>query len=1119
MKLTVCLWLLFSGFIFAEDLSSQNVRVSLNKHHALLKDVLEEIERQTDYLFISNSEINLERRVSVRVKNKPVREVLDRLFKDTDLTYAVEGVNIIITKKAVPPETVAMPQQTGRQITGRVTDAFGEPVVGANIVEKGATANGTVTDVDGKFSLSVADNAVLQVSYIGYLTQEVRVGQQTVLNIALVEDMQSLEEIVVVGYGTQKKVNLTGAVASVDMSKLVESRPITSLSAGLAGLAAGVHVNQGSGRPGYDGATIRVRGQGTLNNSDPLIVIDGTVGNMNDVNPQDVESISILKDASSSSIYGSRAANGVILVTTRKGREGSAKVTYNGYLASQNIANKMDIVSNYADYMELVNEGLRNSGQATPFSQAKIDEWRNAGDSDPVKYPNTDWQDVAFRQGWQQNHTLSVSDGTDKIRYFVSGNFLQNQGIMENSAYDRISARANLDATVKPWFTIGVNAYGYKGKAEPGQDNADTGFIYLLNTSPGMCLRAPDGRYGGVNNSEDDSQAAANNILMALNGSKGNKTTNKVVSRFFGLLRPLKGLSIESSFTYDFTNTYRYSQPVFIDLWNFYDNTLQRSGTGRTSVTNADEKWVRHQMDGIARYETNVSRLNIQAMLGASQETYRYNWFTASKLDLTAPELTELNAATADASATGNYTNWAMHSYFGRLALNWADKYLLEANLRTDKSSRFAPGSTRSGIFPSFSAGWRVSEEEFLRSQAWIDNLKVRLSYGSLGNDNVGDYSWQRFYTAQNYVLNNAVQIGFAQTALSNALLTWETTYVSNLGIDFGLLKSRLSGSIDLFVKNTKGILIDLPAPLVHGNASVPRKNAAEVRNAGGELNLTWNDKIGNVGYFIGGNFSYIKNEVTKFKGKESSISGTNMILEGEPINIQYVLLVDRLIQTDEDLAIVQAMVDKNPDAFASYRRPEKGDFLYKDVSGVGEDGLPDGIPDGKITDADRVKIGNGTNPTITYGINFGLSWKGFDFSGLLQGIGGLQVYWDGADGAAFTPLVARGRQINKTIADGRWYEGRTDAVYPRLLNSDNRNYVASDFWLQDKSYMRVKNIQLGYTLPRRLSKQILLETLRIYASIDNALTFTNYQGLDPEVNGTRYPTIRTTTFGINLTF
>jgi TonB-linked SusC/RagA family outer membrane protein len=1012
-------------------------------------------------------------------------------------------------------------------VSGAVVDVNGDPLPGVNVTVKG-TMTGVISNASGNYTVTVPNrDAVLVFSFVGYATQEVTVGDRTDIPVTLAEIAQEIEEVVVVGYGVQKKVNLTGAVSSVDMRKMTENRPVTSLSAGLAGLAAGVFVNQTSGRPGYEGATIRIRGQGTLNNSDPLVVIDGVVGNMNDINPQDVESISILKDAASSSIYGSRAANGVILVATRKGREGTANVTYNGYMAAQNVANKLNIVSNYADYMELYNEGMKNSGLTPVFSQAKIDEWRRAGDSDPVKYPNTDWQDEAFRQGWLQNHTISISGGTDKIRYFVSGNYLQNPGLMENSGYDRISVRANLDANVKPWLTIGVNAYGYRGKADLGQDDENKGWAYLLATTPGMCLRAPDGRYGGVNNSEDDVQSATNNILRVLNSAKGDRTTNKIVSRFFGQLKPMKGLSIEGSFTYDFANTYHYYQPVFIDLWNFYENVIQTSGTGRTSVSNGDEKWVRQQMDGIARYETNVGRLNIHAMLGASQESYRYNWFTASKLDLTAPELTELNAATADASAGGNYTNWAMHSYFGRLALNWAEKYLLEANLRIDRSSRFAPGSTRSGIFPSFSAGWRLSEEAFLQEVSWLDNLKLRLSYGGLGNntmgnkrDDDGNYSWQQFYMAQNYVLNNAVQIGFAQTALSNALLTWETTYVSNAGVDFGLLRSRLNGSIDLFVKNTAGILIDLPAPLVHGNASIPRKNAAEVRNAGIEMNLTWNDKIGKVGYSVGGNFSYIKNKVTKFKGSEPSISGTDMILEGEPINVQYVLPVDRLVQTDEDLAAVQAMIDNNPDAFASYKRPEKGDFLYKDVSGVGADGLPDGIPDGKITDADRVKIGNGTNPVVTYGFHFGLNWNGFDFSCLLQGVGGLTVYWGGQDAAAFWPQVRRGNQLNKTITDGRWYKDRTDAIYPRLLEfSDNRNRVPSDFWLQDKSYMRVKNIQLSYTLPRRLSQKILLETFRIYAGIDNALTFTQYQGLDPEVTGTKYPTIRTTTFGVSLTF
>jgi TonB-linked SusC/RagA family outer membrane protein len=1013
------------------------------------------------------------------------------------------------------------------RISGIVTDTEGEPVVGANVVEK-STTNGTTTDGDGTFVLGVSTGATLEVSFIGYLKKEVAVGAETRFAITLEDDRPMLDEVVVVGYGTQKKVNLTGSVASVDMNKMIDGRPVTSLSAGLAGMAPGVFISQGSGgRPGYDGATIRIRGQGTLNNSDPLVLIDGAPGNMNDVNPQDVENISILKDAASSSIYGSRAANGVILITTRKGAQGVAKINYNGYLSSQSIANKLDIVSNYADYMELFNEAYTNSGLQLKFSQEKINEWRAAGDSDPLRFPNQDWQDAVFHNGLMQNHTLSVNGGTDRMHYYVSGNILDNPGIMDNSGYNRISVRSNLEAAVKPWFTAGVSAYGYNGKADLGVNDNNNTFLYLIATTPGMVFRAPDGRYGGMNNVEDDPQSANNNLLKTLNSVKGHYTTNKIVSRFYGVLKPFEGLSMEGSYTYDFQDRYYYIQPVFHALWNFYDNTIQNSGIGRTRVENANEKWYRLQADGVIRYETNVSRLNVQAMAGASQESYRLQYFSASKLDLTSPELTELNAATMDASVSGNYLNWAMRSYFGRLALNWSDKYLLEANLRSDGSSRFAAGSARWGYFPSFSAGWRISEEDFMQNIPWLNALKVRASYGMLGNnalgtnkDNDGNYSYQSLYNANNYVLNNSVQVGFAQNALSNSLLTWETAYVSNIGLDFGLLRSRLNGTVDAFVKNTKGILIDLPAPLVHGTSSIPKKNAAEVRNTGAELNLTWNDKIGSVNYFVGGNFTYVKNEVTRFKGKEMSIDGTNLIVEGQPINVQYVFQVDRIVQTAEDLALVQQMVDAHPDAFASYKRPELGDFLYRDVSGLGEDGLPDGIPDGKITDADRVMVGNGTNPTTTYGFSFGAGWKGFDFSCLLQGVGGLMVNWSG-DAGAFRPVVTYGNQINKTIADGRWYEGRPDAAtYPRLLeHADNRNTISSDFWLEDKSFLRVKNIQLSYTVPQKWSKALMIETFRLYGSVENALTFTKYRGLDPEVANTTYPNLRLVTFGINLTF
>lgn len=1028
------------------------------------------------------------------------------LFLSTGVTQANP---VSAGEEVTEKHAAALPLQKKVTITGVVKDALG-PVVGANVVEKGTT-NGTVTDMEGRFSLQVSSNAVLIISYIGYIDQAIPVNGKSSFTVLLKEDSQALDEVVVVGYGTQKKVNMTGAVASVDMSKMVDSRPITSLSAGLAGMAPGVSVTAGNGgRPGNDGATIRVRGQGTLNDSNPLVIIDGVEASMNNINPQDVESISVLKDAASSAIYGSRAANGVILITTRRGKSGEAKISYNGYVTMQKVANRIDLVSNYADYMELYNEGQLNSGLPAIFSQEKIDEWRAAGDSDPVKYPNSDWQDALFQTGWMQNHTININGGSDKIHYYISGNYMNNPGIMENSGYERYSARVNLDAEVKDWFTIGVNAYGTRGKEELGllkTESNDYFYTYMQATTPGICYQAPDGRYGGVNNSEDDPQSSSNNVLKMLNDVKGNRTTNNIVSRFYAQLRPFKGLTIEGSYTYAFSDQFLYQQPVFHDLWNLYDNTLQIAGTGVSKVINRNNKTVRNNMDGLVRYETDIDRLNIQATVGASQEAYRNNWFEASKENLTSSELTELNAATANATATGTYSNWAMRSFFGRVNLNWDEKYLLEANLRADASSRFAK-KYRWGYFPSFSLGWRMEQEAFMKDISWLNQLKLRASYGSLGNNAVGNYDYQLYYQASNYVLNDALQIGMAQRALSNAALTWETSYVTNFGVDFALF-SKLSGTIDAFVKNTKGILIELPAPLVHGNATVPKSNAAEVRNRGVELSLNWNDKVGSVNYFVGGNFSFVKNKVTKFKGDEMSLNGTNMILEGEPINVQYVLSVDRIIQTEEDMAIVEAMEANNPDAFKQYKKPEYGDFLYKDIDG-----------DGCITDNDKIKVGNGTNPTFTFGFNFGANWKGWDFSCILQGATGLKTYWSGLDGASYWPQVRRGNQINKTIADGRWYPGRTDATYPRLLDyTDGRNRVASDFWVQDKSYLRVKNVQLGYTVPKHLSQKLLIDNFRLYVSIDNALTFTGYKGLDPEVSGTKYPTMRLTTFGLNLTF
>ncbi|WP_313262613.1 SusC/RagA family TonB-linked outer membrane protein, partial [Sphingobacterium multivorum] len=627
-------------------------------------------------------------------------------------------------------------------IRGKVVDKDGKGIANVTVQIKG-TNLATSTNVSGSFEIKSQQNdATLVFTSIGYKSIETKAQAGSPLTITLENESKGLDEVVVVGFGTQKKENVTGSVTSIQMSEVVESRPVTSLSAGLAGQAPGLYVNQGSGRPGSDGGTLRVRGQGTLNNANPLVVIDGVIGDMNLINPQDVQSISVLKDAASASIYGSRAANGVILITTKKGKSEQFKVIYNNYFSSQKPSNTIGMVSNYANYMELINEGYRNGDpNAKPiFSQEKIDLWRQDAGQDPLKYPNTDWVSDLFQNKISQNHNLSFTGGSDKIKFFGSYGLLNNPGIIEQATYKRHTGRINLEADVKPWLTLGANINGVVSKTDIGTNIIDDVFTFAAASTPGMVLRAPDGRFGSPNNPEDDPQS--NNVLHRLYAQKGNINKNRFVSRFYGKLKPVEGLSIEGSYTYTYDDDFVYSQPVFNDRWNFLTNTIASAGTGRSSVTNESIKSYRYYMDGIAKYKNKLfEKLNYEVMVGASQEYFKDGWFAASKLDLVDPSLTVLNAATMDASASGNITDWAMRSFFGRINLSWDDKYLLEANLRTDGSSRFMSGKSRWGTFPSASFGWKVSSEDFYDIK-WMPNLKFRASYGALGNNGTSDESF-----------------------------------------------------------------------------------------------------------------------------------------------------------------------------------------------------------------------------------------------------------------------------------------------------------------------------------------------------------------------------------------
>lgn len=1026
--------------------------------------------------------------------------------------YAVSGKAIEVEKV----HSVLSINQDGRTVSGNVVDETGLPVIGVNVKVKGTTI-GAITDLDGNFTLKgVPQNAVLVVSYVGYKEQEIKVGTQSQLSIKLQEDTELIDEVVVVGYAAQKKVNLTGSVSSVNMADIAEKRPITNLSSGLAGMASGISVTSSSNVPGNDNASILVRGQGTLNNSAPLIIIDGVESNINTVAPQDVESMTVLKDAASASIYGSRAANGVILITTKKGKQGKINIDYTGYASLQSVGKTVDAVSDYTTYMELRNEAYNNTTPGTyQFEQDVIDAWRNDGGRNPLLYPNTDWVEEIFQTAVSTNHNLSLSGGTDKLSFYSSFGYNNNPGIIDNAGYERYSFRSNIEAKPTKWLTLGMKLNGYLSNNEIGSDRIDDVFTYGYASTPGIVLRHPDGRFGGAQAKGEDIQT--NNPLAYLYKNEGNKKERNFRAAFNGVITPFKGLSISGSYSYELTDKDNWSKPNLNDLWDFQTESVVRAATDRTYIYNYNRKIERMFMDGVVRYENSFvdNQLDLNVMVGASQEMRRDRSFSGQKYDWIDSSVDVINGATGDALASGSHTEWAMRSYFGRINLGWADRYLLEANLRADASSRFLKGN-RWGYFPSFSAGWRIDQEAFMEgTRNWLDALKLRVSYGELGNNYLdSDYMAIASYSQSNYSLGNVLQVGMTQTALANGNLTWESTAVTNVGLDFTVLNGRLSGTTEYFYKRTSDILIDLPAPLVHGNASIPTQNSAEVINKGFELTLNWSDKINDFHYNIGTNVTFVDNKVTKFKGDEASISGSTMIKEGYPINVQYVLVADRIIQSQEDLDYVQSLIDNAPigedgkqvNPFQSYKRPEMGDVLYKDMDG-----------NGIFNDDDRVPMGHGDTPRFFYDINLGCEWKGFDFSMLMSGTGSQKVQYQTMH---TTNIPASGYQIGQEIADGRWYEGRTTpAKYPRLLLNDSRNTRNSTLWETDKAFFKIRNIQLGYTLPEKWVKAATLSRVRVFCSLENFFTFTSFAGMDPETTKLTYPTIRQASFGLNVSF
>ncbi len=1071
----------------------------------------------------------------------------------------------------VEKQTVASPQQAKITVTGTIQDQYGA-VIGANVVEKGTT-NGTITNMDGEFSLNVAPNATLVISYIGYIEQQISVNNQTTFNITLIEDSQALEEVVVVGYGTQKKVNLTGAVSSVNFEEQAMSRPITNVSTALAGMSAGVQVMQTSGMPGSDGANIRIRGVGTLNNADPLVLIDGIEGVMDAVNPQDIESISILKDAAASSIYGSRAANGVILITTKRGKKGQLTVNYSGRVSYQQPTHLIDQITDYADYMELVNEAFTNIGQNNHFSQSTIDLWREKS-KDPnglnehgvpnyIAYPNTDWQNTLFDNGVLNDHNVSINGGSDKIRFLTSAGYLDNPGLVENVGIKRYSLRANIEADVTNWLTVGTRTFASQEDKNQGHfDNANN---YLRQTTPGLYPRW-NGQYGYPEAPEES--ATANNILSMLNGSEGTKKKTRFNTTLFSKIKFMKGLTWDFNFNYKRRWDEDKSWTNAIEKVKFSDGTVMSPATDPSEMSTYFYNYGNYEytIQNVLNYNITIANdHDLSALVGYEEMYYYESSNNATKKGLIDQSVNTPGSATEMVSIGGSATDRASRSFFGRINYAYKSRYLFEANVRRDGHSRYH-ADYRWGTFPSFSAAWRITEESFMNdTRSWLDNLKLRASYGKLGNnggDGVGNYEYQSTYGITRYSIGGILQAGLSSTSIANSMLSWESSASTNIGLDVATLNNRLTLEVDAFQKSTTGILFRPAIYLTAGNKTAPRLNIAEMTGKGIEFTLGWKDQIKDFTYSVSANFSYITNKIDKYKGTleegwttdsngkqvwktnigDVSSGGSSPIVEGKMKNEYYLKSVykgtgggyeadginggpkDGMIRTEQDMAWLNKMISEGytfmPNNTVAKNKIWYGDYVYADANG---DGIYGSSYDSQFQGVSK-------DPKYIFGLQFSGAYKGFDLSMNWAGAAGFKIYW-GATTGLNSPTVRTGLAIPTDIANNHYFfnpenpsDSRTNinAKYGRLVSAESgyQNTEASTHYLYKGDYLKLKNLTIGYTLPRHISQKIFTQSLRVYVSGENLFNFNSFPGQDPElVNSSYYTSIKQFAFGANITF
>ena len=982
-------------------------------------------------------------------------------------------------------KVVEINDQQKQTVKGTVKDANGDPIIGATVKVKGSTG-GTVTDIDGKFTLDAPAGAELEVSSIGYLKQIVKAKGN--IAIVLKDDSQTLDELVVVGYGVQKKENLTGAVASMNAEKLA-TRPVSSLSSALAGEMAGVTAVQTSGAPGGQNASITVRGQNSVNAASPLVIVDGVPGSMNVINPAEIESVTVLKDAASAAIYGVQAANGVILITTKKGKTGKTTVSYNATFSWSSLLSKLDLVDAYG-YAYLYNEAYLNDhpGATKPFSDETVEKYRTG------KLPSTDWYKEALTgSGFEHQHNLSLSGGNDKTTYNMYLGYLSQDGVTKDIDYNRINARMNITSQINKYITLGLNASGYRGTKQDAWAGYTQVIQGMSRSHPTDPVYDEDGnfKYVGVDNPV---------AVQGRDKTGWKKTIDQEVFLIGSAeIKPIKDLSIKGVYSW---RNWTQDQLGFKKTWGYGTyNSGQREGY----VRNYNYDYLTGQI--LVNYNKSFGDHNLGVLAGMESYDVKYRYVTADRKGGGNNNLDE-SLNTLDASSqknTNGGTEMTRLSYFGRLQYNYAGKYLFEANVRRDASSRF-PKNSRWGTFPALSAGWRISEEAFMKNIDWLSNLKLRLGWGKTGNEELKPddlYPAVPTYAYGSYMFGNSLYSTAYESRLVNDQLKWATVTNYELGIDAGFLNNKLTMELSVYKKKTNDMLLYLPLQGVIG-LSAPAQNVGSVENRGFELVLGHNNRIGkDWSYNLSLNMGYNKNEIIDMAGTDGPIDNgyggtddTQWNIEGYGVSSYYGYVADGLFRTEEELK-------KGP---LRTGNEKLGDIRYKDLD-----------DDGKITAADRKIIGN-KMPKWTGGFNFRVGYKNFELSGLLQGAFDAKRYYNGEASYAFFNNASC---LNKHW--DRWSEENPNGNFPRLSLTSQTNYAFSSFWLQDASYVRMKNLTLAYTLPSEVISRIGLSFAQVYLTGENLFTISGLdKGLDPESGNSRgwsYSNVRKISCGLKLTF